>query len=70
MDKGHLTTDKLLLTMEKKLTAIYSRANKEVSEKMAEYLGGLEDKGKQLVFPPQTKAAWSCQLIVEFLLDS
>lgn len=48
MDKGHLTTDKLLLTMEKKLTAIYSRANKEVSEKMAEYLGGLKDKEKQL----------------------
>lgn len=48
MDKGHLTTDKLLLTMEKKLTAIYSRANKEVSEKMAEYLAGLKDKESKL----------------------
>lgn len=48
MDKGHLTTDKLLLTMEKKLTAIYSRANKEVSEKMTKYLKGLEEKGASL----------------------
>ena len=48
MDKGHLTTDKLLLTMEKKLTAIYSRANKEVSEKMTKYLNGLEEKGASL----------------------
>lgn len=48
MDKGHLTTDKLLLTMEKKLSGIYSRANKEVQKKMDEYLAGLKAKGDKL----------------------
>lgn len=49
MDKGHATTDKQLLTMEKKLTGIYSRANKEIGKKLKEYLKEQEQKGDALL---------------------
>lgn len=48
MDKGHATTDKYLLTMEKRLIGIYSRANKEIGEKLKDYLAELEPKEKDL----------------------
>lgn len=48
MDKGHATTDKYLLTMEKRLTGIYSRANKEIGKKLKEYLAELEPREKEL----------------------
>ena len=44
MDKAHITTDKQLATMERKLKAIYSRANKEIGEKWKEYLASLAPK--------------------------
>lgn len=49
MDKGHVTTEKQLLTMEKKLTGIYSRANKEIGKKLKEYLAEQEKKGDALL---------------------
>lgn len=59
MDKAHITTDKQLATMERKLTAIYSRANKEVGEKLKDYLKSLEPREKEL--SEAVKAAKSAQ---------
>ena len=49
MDKSHITTDKQIATMERKLTAIYSRADKEIGEKLKKYLKSLEDKETSLL---------------------
>ena len=37
-DTAHLATDKTLEEMEKRLSAIYSRANKEIGKRWKEYL--------------------------------
>lgn len=49
MDKAHITTDKQLATMERKLKAIYSKANKDVGKKLKEYLAKQEEKGNALL---------------------
>ena len=37
-DTAHMKTDEKLKQMEKRLSAIYSRANKEIGERWKEYL--------------------------------
>lgn len=49
MDKAHITTDKQLATMERKLKAIYSKANKDVGKKLKEYLATQEERGNALL---------------------
>lgn len=49
MDKAHITTDKQLATMERKLKAIYSKANKDVGKKLKEYLAKQEERGNALL---------------------
>lgn len=59
MDKAHITTDKQLATMERKLTAIYSTADKDIGKKLKKYLKSLEAKEKTLL--NDIKAAKSAQ---------
>ena len=49
MDKAHITTDKQLATMERKLTAMYSRADKKLGEKIKAYFASLEKKESALL---------------------
>ena len=48
VDKGRTTTDKELRTMEKKLTGIYSRAEKEVGKRWKEYMDKVNEKAAKL----------------------
>lgn len=48
VDKGRTTTDKELQTMEKKLTGIYSRAEKEVGKRWKEYMDKVNEKAARL----------------------
>ena len=48
-DLAHAKTDKKLEEMEKRLSAIYSRAEKTVQEKMADYAKSIEEKSAELL---------------------
>ena len=48
MDKGAEKTDKRLAQMERKLAGIYKRANKELGQKLKEYLAELEPQEQAL----------------------
>ena len=47
-DTAHLATDKKLEEMEKRLSAIYSRANKEIGKRWKEYLAESQDEIDEL----------------------
>ena len=48
-DKAHILTDKKLEEMEKRLSAIYSRAGKTVQKKMADYAKSIDEKSAELL---------------------
>ena len=48
-DTAHLATDKKLEEMEKRLSAIYSRAGKTVQKKMADYAKSIDEKSEELL---------------------
>jgi hypothetical protein len=48
-DKAHLLTDKKLEQMEKRLSAIYSRAKNTVKKKMVDYAKTIEDRSAELL---------------------
>ena len=48
-DTAHLATDKKLEEMEKRLSAIYSRAEKTVQKKMADYAKSIDEKSEELL---------------------
>ena len=48
-DKAHRLTDKKLEEMEKRLSAIYSRAGKTVQKKMADYAKSIDKKSTELL---------------------
>ena len=48
-DKAHQLTDKKLEEMEKRLSAIYSRAEKTVQKKMADYAKSIDEKSSELL---------------------
>ena len=48
-DTAHLATDKKLEEMEKRLSAIYSRAEKTVQKKMADYAKTIDEKSAELL---------------------
>ena len=48
-DTAHLATDKKLEEMEKRLSAIYSRAEKTVQKKMADYAKSIDEKSSELL---------------------
>ena len=48
-DKAHRLTDEKLEEMEKRLSAIYSRAGKTVQKKMADYAKSIDEKSAELL---------------------
>lgn len=48
-DKSHILTDQKLEEMEKRLSAIYSRAEKAVQKKMADYAKSIDEKSAELL---------------------
>ena len=48
-DKAHQLTDEKLEEMEKRLSAIYSRAEKTVQKKMADYAKSIDEKSEELL---------------------
>ena len=48
-DKAHILTDEKLEEMEKRLSAIYSRAEKTVQKKMADYAKSIDEKSAELL---------------------
>ena len=48
-DKAHILTDLKLEEMEKRLSAIYSRAEKTVQKKMADYAKSIDEKSAELL---------------------
>ena len=48
-DKAHRLTDEKLEEMEKRLSAIYSRAEKAVQKKMADYAKSIDEKSSELL---------------------
>ena len=48
-DKAHAKTDQKLEEMEKRLSAIYSRAGKTVQKKMADYAKSIDEKSAELL---------------------
>ena len=48
-DKAHRLTDEKLEEMEKRLSAIYSRAEKTVQKKMADYAKSIDEKSAELL---------------------
>lgn len=48
-DIAHRLTDKKLEEMEKRLSAIYSRAEKTVQKKMADYAKSIDEKSAELL---------------------
>ena len=48
-DKAHRLTDEKLEEMEKRLSAIYSRAGKNVQKKMADYAKSIDEKSEELL---------------------
>lgn len=48
-DKAHLLTDKKLEQMEKRLSAIYSDAQKKIQAKMLEFAKGIDSKASELL---------------------
>ena len=48
-DNAHYQTDLKLEEMEKRLSAIYSRAEKTVQKKMADYAKSIEEKSSELL---------------------
>ena len=48
-DKSHILTDQKLEEMEKQLSAIYSRAEKAVQKKMADYAKTIDEKSEELL---------------------
>ena len=48
-DKAHYQTDLKLEEMEKRLSAIYSRAGKTVQKKMADYAKFIDEKSAELL---------------------
>src|SRR5574344_2144651 len=48
-DKAHVLTDLKLEEMEKRLSAIYSRAEKTVQKKMADYAKSIDEKSEELL---------------------
>ena len=48
-DKAHRLTDEKLEEMEKRLSAIYSRAEKAVQKKMADYAKSIDEKSEELL---------------------
>ena len=48
-DKAHRLTDEKLEEMEKRLSAIYSRAEKTVQKKMADYAKSIDEKSEELL---------------------
>ena len=48
-DKAHRLTDKKLEEMEKRLSAIYSSAEKTVQEKMTDYAKSIDEKSVELL---------------------
>ena len=48
-DKAHILTDEKLEEMEKRLSAIYSRAGKTVQKKMADYAKSIDEKSAELL---------------------
>ena len=48
-DKAHRLTDEKLEEMEKRLSAIYSRAEKTVQKKMADYAKSIDEKSTELL---------------------
>ena len=48
-DKAHRLTDEKLEEMEKRLSAIYSRAEKTVQKQMADYAKSIDEKSAELL---------------------
>ena len=48
-DKAHAKTDQKLEEMEKRLSAIYSRAENTVQKKMADYAKSIDEKSEELL---------------------
>ena len=48
-DKAHRLTDEKLEEMGKRLSAIYSRAEKTVQKKMADYAKSIDEKSAELL---------------------
>ena len=48
-DKAHRLTDEKLEEMEKRLSAIYSRTEKTVQKKMADYAKSIDEKSAELL---------------------
>ena len=48
-DKAHRLTDKKLEEMEKRLSAIYSKTEKTVKKKMADYAKSIDKKSAELL---------------------
>ena len=48
-DRAHRLTDEKLEEMEKRLSAIYSRAEKTVQKKMADYAKSIDEKSAELL---------------------
>ena len=48
-DTAHRLTDEKLEEMEKRLSAIYSRAEKTVQKKMADYAASIDEKSAELL---------------------
>ena len=48
-DTAHRLTDEKLEEMEKRLSAIYSRAGKTVQKKMADYAKSIDEKSEELL---------------------
>ena len=48
-DKAHRLTDEKLEEMEKRLSAIYSKAEKTVQKKMADYAKSIDEKSAELL---------------------
>ena len=48
-DTAHAKTDEKLEEMEKRLSAIYSRAEKTVQKKMADYAKAIDEKSSELL---------------------
>ena len=48
-DKAHAKTDQKLEEMEKRLSAIYSRAEKTGQKKMADYAKTIDEKSEELL---------------------
>ena len=54
-DTAHRLTDEKLEEMEKRLSAIYSRAGKTVQKKMADYAKSIDEKSAELLQVLQPK---------------